>query len=214
MPISANHHADKQWFQNASGRWGSHGRCPLALEDVAFARRAQQRSAPTITCIPGSKKRSCGASVRCWDAAHRCCFACLDWLSVYWHFAFPVADRLTIELTEDSLDERQNRRGAWLELRTTDPAAMKQRIPEAELTQVAYSATHDLLLRRSRWAGVWRGSEAQPRGGRDQERLSETKAWANRSAHEICCAASVTSSCRNSTCTYGRWRLRAWAGTL
>ena len=43
---------------------------------------------------------------------------------------------------EDALDERQARRGAWLEIWSGDPAVLSKRILDAGLTQVHYGPTN------------------------------------------------------------------------
>ncbi len=56
-------------------------------------------------------------------------------------FRFPSGGSLSVEFTEDALDEQQARRGAWLEVRVDDPAALRKKVLEAGLPQVKYSAT-------------------------------------------------------------------------
>ncbi len=46
---------------------------------------------------------------------------------------------LTVDFTDDAPDEQQASRGAWLELKSDDPAALKQRVRAAGLPQVDYS---------------------------------------------------------------------------
>jgi hypothetical protein len=57
-------------------------------------------------------------------------------------FRFPNGGSLSIEFTADALDEQQVRRGAWLEIWSNDPAALKEKILEAGLSQVSYPATN------------------------------------------------------------------------
>lgn len=57
-------------------------------------------------------------------------------------FRFPKGGSLSIEFTDDALDEQHVRRGAWLEVRSDDPAAMKKKVLEAGLPQVHYPATN------------------------------------------------------------------------
>lgn len=57
-------------------------------------------------------------------------------------FRFPSGGSLSVEFTEDALDEQNARRGAWLEIRSNDPAALKKNILEAGLSQVHYPATN------------------------------------------------------------------------
>jgi hypothetical protein len=56
-------------------------------------------------------------------------------------FRFPGGGSLSVEFTEDALDEQHARRGAWLEVSVDDPAALKKNVLEAGLPQVKYSAT-------------------------------------------------------------------------
>ena len=51
---------------------------------------------------------------------------------------FPNGASLSVEFSEDALDERQARLGAWLELRTDDAPALKKKILEADLPRVEY----------------------------------------------------------------------------
>ena len=53
-------------------------------------------------------------------------------------FRFPDNSSYSVELTEDALDEQQARRGAWLEVQTDDPDALKKKVIEAGLLQVEY----------------------------------------------------------------------------
>jgi hypothetical protein len=48
---------------------------------------------------------------------------------------------LSIEFTDDAPDDEQPRLGAWLELRTDDPAAVLQAALGAGLTEVRHQAT-------------------------------------------------------------------------
>jgi hypothetical protein len=57
-------------------------------------------------------------------------------------FRFPGGGSLSIEFTDDALDETQARRGAWLEIWASDPAALKATILAAGLPQVHYAATN------------------------------------------------------------------------
>ena len=56
-------------------------------------------------------------------------------------FRFPNGGSVSFEFTEDAPDEQQARRGAWLEVRTDDPTALKKRVLEAGLMQVRHPAT-------------------------------------------------------------------------
>ncbi len=53
-------------------------------------------------------------------------------------FRFPNGGSLSVEFTEDALDERQARWGAWLEVQADDPAALKQKVLEAGLPQLRH----------------------------------------------------------------------------
>ena len=57
-------------------------------------------------------------------------------------FKFPGGGALSVEFTEDALDEKQMRRGAWLEIWSGDAAALKKKILDAGLPQVHYPATN------------------------------------------------------------------------
>jgi hypothetical protein len=57
-------------------------------------------------------------------------------------FRFPGGGSVSIEFTEDAPDEQRARRGAWLEIWSSDPAALKRRILDAGLAQVSYPATN------------------------------------------------------------------------
>ena len=52
--------------------------------------------------------------------------------------SFPGGGHLSIEFTDDAPDDEQPRLGAWLELRTDDPAAVLQAALEAGLTEVKH----------------------------------------------------------------------------
>lgn len=45
---------------------------------------------------------------------------------------------LTVDFTPDAPDEQQAHRGAWLELKPDDPAALKRKVLAAGLSQVSY----------------------------------------------------------------------------
>src|SRR6266567_6249287 len=57
-------------------------------------------------------------------------------------FKFPNGGSLSVEFTEDALDEEHVGRGAWLEVRSNDPEAIKKKILAAGLSQVHYPATN------------------------------------------------------------------------
>jgi len=52
--------------------------------------------------------------------------------------SFPAGGHLGIEFTDDAPDDERPRLGAWLELRTGDPAAVHQAALGAGLTQVKH----------------------------------------------------------------------------
>lgn len=56
-------------------------------------------------------------------------------------FRFPGGGSLSVEFTDDALDEQCARKGAWLEIWSSDPDALKQKILKAGLPQVNYAAT-------------------------------------------------------------------------
>ncbi len=53
-------------------------------------------------------------------------------------FSFPNGGGLSVEFTEDALDDARARRGAWFELEADDPAALKKKVLEAGLPEVKY----------------------------------------------------------------------------
>ena len=53
-------------------------------------------------------------------------------------FRFPDNSSYSVEFSEDALDEPQARRGAWLELKTDNPEALKKKVLEAGLSQVEH----------------------------------------------------------------------------
>jgi hypothetical protein len=57
-------------------------------------------------------------------------------------FRFPNGGALSVEFTEDALDERQAHRGAYLELKTDDPSRLKNKILEAGLPSVEEYTTN------------------------------------------------------------------------
>jgi hypothetical protein len=57
-------------------------------------------------------------------------------------FRFPGGGSLSVEFTENALEEQLVRRGAWLEIRSTDPAALKEKILAAGLAQVRHPASN------------------------------------------------------------------------
>lgn len=59
---------------------------------------------------------------------------------------FPNGGSLSVEFTPDALDEEQARRGAWLEIKTEDPDAVKERIREAGLATVTYLGNEYFVL--------------------------------------------------------------------
>jgi hypothetical protein len=56
-------------------------------------------------------------------------------------FRFPGGGAVSVEFTPDALSERQARRGAWLELKPSDPEALEAAVKAAGLAQVSYAAT-------------------------------------------------------------------------
>jgi hypothetical protein len=56
-------------------------------------------------------------------------------------FRFPGGGSISIEFTDDALDEHDARRGAWLEIQTDDPVGLEKQILDAGLEKVEYTAT-------------------------------------------------------------------------
>jgi len=57
-------------------------------------------------------------------------------------FKFPGGGSLSVEFTEDALDLQRARRGAWMEIWSGDPAALKKRVLAAGFAEVNYPATN------------------------------------------------------------------------
>ena len=53
-------------------------------------------------------------------------------------FRFPGGGALSVEFVADALDERQARRGAWLEVRVADPAAVQRKVLAAGLPRLTH----------------------------------------------------------------------------
>jgi len=53
-------------------------------------------------------------------------------------FVFPNGASLSVEFTGDALDGKQPWRGAWLEVKTEDPSALKKKVLAAGLSQVKH----------------------------------------------------------------------------
>ncbi len=56
-------------------------------------------------------------------------------------YRFPGGGAFSVEVTPDALDEALARRGAWLEIRTTDPVRLKNDLTAAGYARLAYPAT-------------------------------------------------------------------------
>ena len=56
-------------------------------------------------------------------------------------FAFSNGASLSVEFTEDALDDQQAQRGAWLELRTEDALGLEQKVLAAGLPRVVHPYT-------------------------------------------------------------------------
>lgn len=56
-------------------------------------------------------------------------------------FRFPGGGSISIELSDNALDEAGARRGAWLEIQTDDVEGVTRRIIEAGLPRLEYAAT-------------------------------------------------------------------------
>ncbi len=75
-------------------------------------------------------------------AGSRCPFKAAGLPEPIFAFRFPGGGSLSVEFTGDALDHTAALRGAWLEIRTNDPASLKQKILDAGLSQVVYPATN------------------------------------------------------------------------
>jgi hypothetical protein len=53
-------------------------------------------------------------------------------------FRFPNGGSLSIEFTDEALDEKQARRGAWLEVKVDNPSELKKKISEVGGSEVKY----------------------------------------------------------------------------
>ncbi len=56
-------------------------------------------------------------------------------------FVFANGASLSVEFTDEALDEKQALRGAYLELRTDDPSALQKKVVDAGLPEVRYFGT-------------------------------------------------------------------------
>jgi hypothetical protein len=56
-------------------------------------------------------------------------------------FRFPGGGALSVQFTAGALDEASARRGAWLEIRSPDPAALEAAVVAAGLERIHYPAT-------------------------------------------------------------------------
>ena len=56
-------------------------------------------------------------------------------------FEFSNGASLSVEFTEDALDDQQAQRGAWLELRTDDAVGLQQKVLAAGLPRVVHPYT-------------------------------------------------------------------------
>ena len=56
-------------------------------------------------------------------------------------FRFPGGGAVSVQFSDSALDEAVARRGAWLELRSADPAALEAAVLAAGLPQIRYAAT-------------------------------------------------------------------------
>jgi len=56
-------------------------------------------------------------------------------------FAFSNGASLSVEFTEDALDDQQAQRGAWLELRTDDAVGLQQKVQAFGLKRVVHPYT-------------------------------------------------------------------------
>lgn len=56
-------------------------------------------------------------------------------------FKFSNGASLSVEFTQDALDDQQAERGAWLELRTEDAPGLQQQVQDAGLKRVVHPYT-------------------------------------------------------------------------
>jgi hypothetical protein len=56
-------------------------------------------------------------------------------------FAFPGGGSLSVEFTNEALNNENAHRGAWMEIHSDAPGELKERILNAKFRQVTYSAT-------------------------------------------------------------------------
>jgi hypothetical protein len=56
-------------------------------------------------------------------------------------FTFSNGAGLSVEFTQDALDDQQAQRGAWLELRTDDAVGLQQKVLAAGLSRVVHPHT-------------------------------------------------------------------------
>jgi hypothetical protein len=57
-------------------------------------------------------------------------------------FPFPGGGSLSVGFTQDALNEQGARRGDWLEIRSSDPTALKEKILKAGLAPAHHPATN------------------------------------------------------------------------
>ena len=57
-------------------------------------------------------------------------------------FAFSNGASLSVDFTEDALDEQQARRGAWLELRADNTAELREKVLAAGLHRIEFSGNN------------------------------------------------------------------------
>lgn len=57
-------------------------------------------------------------------------------------FRFPGGGALSVEFTEDALDEHQARKGAWLEVKAADAETVQRRVIEAGLPVLIHPANN------------------------------------------------------------------------
>lgn len=77
-------------------------------------------------------------------------------------FRFPNGGAFSVEFTEDALDEAHARRGAYLELQSDDPPALKEKILAADVSQVE-PFDSDYLYFQAPGGQVWRIVPARER---------------------------------------------------
>jgi hypothetical protein len=79
-------------------------------------------------------------------------------------FAFPGGGSVSVEFTNDALSGESAHRGAWMEIHSDAPGQLKERILNAGLRQVTYSATSTFYFEvpGGQVLGIFQRSELKP----------------------------------------------------